>query len=104
MYFFGVQTPVAHQFSGEQQHRNFVAVAHFRGGVGIDVEHIDAGLSGRRQLGKLRQHLLAQAAPWARVQQETHRQRRGSSGPTTDLTEWAMNSTVCAGTSPTAVT
>lgn len=64
MYFVGVQVPVAYQFSGEKQHRNLMAVAHFRRAVRIDVENIDAIAGGCRQRGKFAQHLLAQAAPW----------------------------------------
>src|ERR1700704_5648674 len=73
MHFLGVQMPVTHQFSGEEQHGNLVAVAPSRRRVGIDVEHIDLERLSRRQRGELAQHLLAQAAPRARVQQKARR-------------------------------
>ena len=41
MYLVGVQTPVTHQFSGEKQHGNLMAVAPLGRGIRIDVEHID---------------------------------------------------------------
>ena len=65
MYFLGVQMPVTHQFSGEKQHGNLVAIAHSRRRVGIDVEHFDLERSNLRQRGEFIQHLLAQAAPRA---------------------------------------
>ncbi len=65
MHFLGVQMPVTHQFSGEKQHGNLVAIAHSRRRVGIDVEDIDLERAGLRQRGELAQHLLAQAAPRA---------------------------------------
>jgi hypothetical protein len=65
MYFLGVQVPVTHQFSREKQHRNLMAIAHFRRGVGVDVKHIDAKEARRGQGGKIAPHLLAQAAPRA---------------------------------------
>ena len=111
MYLIRVQAPVTHQFAAEQQHRYLMAIAHFRGVLGIDVDHVDGKRLSFRQCGELAQHLFAQAAARARVHQETQqfrahrRQWRGISAlPPDDLTEWAMNSTVWAGTSPTAVT
>ena len=65
MHFLGVQMPVAHQFSGEKQHGNLVAVAHSCRRVGIDVEHIDLERASLRQRGELAQHLFAQAAAGA---------------------------------------
>jgi len=65
MYFVGVQMSVAHQFTREQQHRDLMAIAHFRRGVGIDVEHIDAEGLRLGYHAKLAQHLLAQAAAGA---------------------------------------
>src|ERR1700720_4444060 len=62
MHFLGVQMPVTHQLSGEEQHGNLVAIAHSRRGVGIDIEHIDLERTGLRQRSQLAQHLLAQAA------------------------------------------
>src|ERR1700734_1584609 len=73
MYFLDVQVPVAHQFSTEKQHRDLVPVAHFSRVVGVHVEHIDAAGLHFWQRRKLAQHLLAQAAPGARVQQEALR-------------------------------
>ena len=70
MYFGGVQMSVAHQFTGKQQHRDLVAIAHFRLGVGVDVEHIDAEGLRLRHRAKLAQHLLAQAAAVTRVQEK----------------------------------
>ena len=68
MHFLGVQMPVTDQFPGEQQHGNLVAIAHSRRGVGIHIEHIDLERTGFRQCRQLAQHLLAQAAPRARIQ------------------------------------
>ena len=65
MYFLGVQMPVTHQFPGEKQHGNLVAIARRCRRVGIDVEHIDLEGARLRQRGKVAQHLLAQAAPRA---------------------------------------
>ena len=62
MYLLGVQMPVTHQFSGEKQHRNLVAIARSRRRVGIDVEHVDLEGAGLRQRGEFAQHLFAQAA------------------------------------------
>jgi hypothetical protein len=70
MYFVGVQMPVAHQFTGEQQHRNLMAVARFCGMVGIDVEHVNAEGVSFGQCCEFAQHLLAQAAPGAGVKQK----------------------------------
>ena len=62
MHFLGVQMPVTHQFSGEKQHRNLVAIACSCRRVGIDVEHVDRERAGLRQRGEFAEHLLAQAA------------------------------------------
>ena len=59
MYLLGVQMLVTYQFTREQQHRNLMAIAHFRRGVGIDVDHIDADAGNGRQRGEFAQHLLA---------------------------------------------
>jgi hypothetical protein len=100
MYFFDVEAPVTHQVAGEQQHGNLVAIAHFRGVVGVDVNHVDREGLRRRQCGEFVQHLLAQSAPGAGIHQEARRpehpalQRRGTGASMEDLTECAMNSTV----------
>ena len=65
MYFLGVQMPVTHQFSGEKQHGDLVAITRCRRRVGIDVEHLDLEGANFRQRGEFAQHLLAQAAPRA---------------------------------------
>jgi hypothetical protein len=65
MHFLGVQMPVTHQFSGEKQHGDLVAIACGRRRVGIDVEHINLEGANLRQRGEFAQHLLAQAAPRA---------------------------------------
>lgn len=65
MHFLDVQTPMAYQFSGEQQHRNLVAIAGFRGRIGIDVENLDGMSCGGRQCGELQVQLLAQVAAGA---------------------------------------
>jgi len=62
MHFFGVQMPVTHQFSGEKQHGDLVAIARCRRRVGIDIEHINLEGANFRQRGEPAQHLLAQAA------------------------------------------
>jgi len=59
MHLLGVQAPVTDQFAVEQQHRNLVPVAHSRGGVCIDVEHVDADAGNSLQRGEFAQHLLA---------------------------------------------
>lgn len=62
MQLVGVQAPVTHQFSREQQHGNLVAIANPCCRVSIDIEHIDAvGLHSRQRM-KLGEHFLAQAA------------------------------------------
>jgi hypothetical protein len=63
MYFLSVQVAVTHHFSGEQQHRYFVAIAHFHGVIGIDVDHIHGEGASLRQSRQSAQHLLAQSAP-----------------------------------------
>jgi hypothetical protein len=73
MHLLGVQTPVTHQFPGEQQHGYFVAVAHPCGGIGVDIEDVDRHRAGFGQRGKLAQHLLAKTATGARVQQKARR-------------------------------
>src|SRR5216684_3882913 len=75
MYFVGVQMPVTHQFSGEKQHGDLVAIARGRRRVGIDIEHIDLEGAGFRQRGEFAQHLLAQSAPRARIQHKARRAR-----------------------------
>ena len=101
MYLLGVEPPVTHQVAGEQQHGDLVAIAHFRGVVGVDVDHVDLEGLRRRQCGECVQHLFAQSAPGTGIHQEAWRrpahpalQRRGSGASMEDLTEWAMNSTV----------
>src|SRR5260370_37936337 len=69
MHFLGVQMPVTHQFSGEEQHGNLVTIAHFRRGVGIDVKHFDLERTSLPQRGEISQHLLARAAHRAGRQQ-----------------------------------
>jgi hypothetical protein len=102
MYLLEVQTPLAHQFTLKGQHRDLVSVAHTRRGVHIHVDEVHGNAAGRGQSGEFGEHLFAQPAPGARIQHES--QREGRSPLLYDLTECAMNSTVWAGTSPTAVT
>jgi hypothetical protein len=59
MYFFGVQASVTDQFSLEQQNWDLVAVAMFRSGLLIDIDHIDDNPMRCRQLGQFGEHLLA---------------------------------------------
>ena len=108
MHFLRIQMAVADQFTGKQQHGDLVAMAHAGGGIRIHVDHVDAVSRDTGQLAERSQQLVAQTAALARVQQEA---RRGGGAQWAvdgltppDLTECAMNSTVCAGTSPTAVT
>jgi hypothetical protein len=63
---------MAHQFSGEQENRDFVPVARSNDGLTIHIDHIDRDSARRRQHRKLAQHLVAEAAPRTRVQQESH--------------------------------
>jgi hypothetical protein len=65
MYLAGVQMSVAHQFTGEQQHRNLMAIARFCRGVSVDVEHFNAEGLRRGQRSEFAQHLLAQTASGA---------------------------------------
>ncbi|MEA3174230.1 MAG: hypothetical protein QOF42_1641 [Gammaproteobacteria bacterium] len=110
MQFLEIQAPVADQVSGQQQNRDLVAIAGASTGIRIDVQDIDSHRGHLRQSGKFAQHLLAKAAPGTGIQQEAplcgghDAQWLGTSLLPTTLTECAMNSTVCAGTSPTAVT
>jgi len=111
MYFFEVQAAMTDQFAVKQQHRHLVPIARPSGLIAIDIDHIDARRRGRRQRRKGAQHLLTETATVTGIEQEASRrhvaflgQWRGSSPPPDIFTEWAMNSTVCAGTSPTAVT
>lgn len=92
---------VADQFAAEQQHGDLVPIAHARRGILVHIEHVDRNPRRRRQRPQRHEHFLAQAAILPRVQQKP---QCGGSGPLEDFTECAMNSTVCAGTSPTAVT
>ena len=59
MYLIGVQTPVTHQFSGEKQHGNLMAVAHPGRGIRIDVNHVDTEARGFLQGREFHQHVLA---------------------------------------------
>src|ERR1700688_102481 len=68
MHFLGVQMPVTHQFSGEKQHRDLVAVARCRRRVGIDIQHLDLEGVNFRQRGEFALHFLAQSAPRTRIQ------------------------------------
>jgi hypothetical protein len=70
IHFLRIQTAVAQQLSGKQQNRYFVAETHPRGGIKVNIDNIYRHTTRRRQRGKLAQHLLAQAAARARVQQE----------------------------------
>jgi len=79
-----------------------MAEAHARFGVGVDVHDVYSQAAGLGQRGQFSEHLLAQPASRARIQAKC--QWEGKSPPLKERTEWAMVSTVCAGTSPTAVT
>ncbi len=78
MHFLEVESPVAHELSVEQQDRDFVAVAHARLRVCIDVDDIDAHARRLRQGLQFREHLVAKTATGPRIQQEAciHRARR----------------------------
>jgi hypothetical protein len=102
MHLFGVQMPMTDQFPGEQQYRDLVAITGTRGAVGIHVDDIHRHARYRRQCGELDKHFLAKPAAGTRIEQKS--QWAGRSLPLKDFTECAMNSTVWAGTSPTAVT
>jgi hypothetical protein len=102
MHLIVVQMPVADQFPGEQQYRDLVPVTGSRRAVGIHVDDIHRHARCRGERGEFDQHFLAQPAAGTRIQQKS--QWAGRSLPLKDLTECAMVSTVCAGTSPTAVT
>ena len=102
MHLFSVQMPMADQFPGEQQYWDLVPVTGTRRAVGVHVDDVHRHARCRRQRGEFDEHFLAKPAAGARIQQKS--QRAGRSLPLKDLTECAMVSTVCAGTSPTAVT
>lgn len=102
MYLLEVQPPVAHQFTAQGQDGDLVSVAHARRRVRIHVDEVHGNAVGGGQGGEFSEHFFAQPAAGARIQQES--QREGRSPLLYDLTECAMNSTVWAGTSPTAVT
>jgi hypothetical protein len=72
IYFRRVQASPAHQLSCQQQHRNFVTVAHGGGGIAVDIDHLDVELARRRERQQLFQQLLAQLASWARIEQKTN--------------------------------
>lgn len=116
--FFGVEPAMADRFAFENQYRNFEPVPRPQLLVGVDVDHANVhGPSGAETL-ELDQHFIAQLAPLARNDGEANQEERceraaldygarpliarGTSSP--GFTELAMNCTVCAGTSPTAVT
>jgi len=61
-YFFRVQAAVTDQFAVEQQHGDFVAVARSGGGIGIDIDHLEADSGRCRQGCEFAQHLLAKTA------------------------------------------
>ena len=77
MYLLQVQAPVAYQFTGEQQHRDLVAIARFCLDVGIDVEHVNGEGLHLGQGCELAQHLVAKPAARARVEQEARRRVLG---------------------------
>lgn len=96
----------------QQQHRDFQAVAGPEAGVRIDIQDADLRLPAGAETLELHQHLIAKVAALARQDGETDQgmgiygarsvSAGGISAP--GFIELAMNCTVCAGTSPTAVT
>jgi hypothetical protein len=102
MHLFGIQMPMADQFPGEQKDRDLVPKTGSHGAVRIDIDDVHRHARCRRQRSEGHQHFLAKPAAGTRIQQKSQWPCR--SLPLKDFTEWAMNSTVCAGTSPTAVT
>ena len=70
IHFFRIQAAMAEQFPCKYQYRNLVSVARPRLRIQIDVDDIDGDSLRRRQSMKLAQHLFAQAAAGAGVQQE----------------------------------
>ncbi len=59
MHFFGVQASMTDQFSLEQQNWDLVAVTMLRGGLPIDIDHVDGDPVRCRQRGQFGEHLLA---------------------------------------------
>ena len=70
MYLVDVQMAVAHQFSGKQEHGNFVPPARACGRIRIDVEHLDGMVPSRRQRGECAVQFIAQMTARARIQHE----------------------------------
>jgi len=102
LHLVGVKVAVAHQFAAEQENGDLVAEADARLGIAVDVDDVDPQAAGRGERGQFSEHLLAQGASRARIEKKS--QWGGESPLLKERTEWAMVSTVCAGTSPTAVT
>ena len=102
MHFLRVQMSVTHQLAFQEQDRDLVAVTGPGRGLRVDIDHIQRQPGSRRECPQCIDQLIAQAAAGSRIDPES--QREPMPAPPTDFTEWAMNSTVCAGTSPTAVT
>jgi hypothetical protein len=58
-HLFGVESPVTHEFPGEQQHGNFVAVTGAGVWVQVHVEHIERVALGGWKPIELGAHLFA---------------------------------------------
>jgi hypothetical protein len=58
-HFLGIQMPVTHELTGEQQHRNLMAVAGAGGCVRVHVEHVKRIASGGWKPIERGTHLLA---------------------------------------------
>ncbi len=110
MHFVDVEASMTDEFAVQQEHWNLVAKARASGAIGIDVGNVDAAPADRGQGLQPGKHFLAESATGPRVQQERVPARaRGiqcASAPPSVIarTDRAICCTVCAGTSPTAVT
>ncbi len=102
MHFRGIEVTVTDELTVAQEHWNLMAEPRSRRRIAIDVDDLNgnAGDTGQREQG--RHHLVAQSALRAGIQNEFQCWVRSPARK--ERTECAMNSTVCAGTSPTAVT
>ena len=63
MQFLQIQMTMTHQFSGQHQQGDFVAVTRAGGGIGIDIDDVDAQTCRFWHRSEFAEHFLAEAAP-----------------------------------------
>jgi len=110
MHFVDVEASVTDQFPVQQEHGNLVAEALASGAIAVHVGNVDTVPDERGQDLQFGEHLLAESATAARIEQKRVTTRalgsQCASAPPSVIarTDRAICWTVCAGTSPTAVT